>query len=67
MRAAVYDGNSNIILERSVELWNLRSSRLLKVLHSGRHRIQRIAVDGNSLLIVLPREVVVLENCLRDR
>ena len=58
-------GRFVLLFEKSVESWDMRRSRQLKVLHSGRHRIQRIAVDGHALIVVLPREVLVLENCLR--
>jgi hypothetical protein len=50
--------------DMSVELWDMRQPRRLTVLHGGRLHIQQVAVDGDAMIVVLPREVLVMENCL---
>ncbi|MEO6907338.1 MAG: hypothetical protein ABI210_05565 [Abditibacteriaceae bacterium] len=55
-------GQFFLLFARRIELWDLDKTRLLKLVYCGKEMIQRIAVDGNALLVVLPREVLVMEN-----
>jgi len=68
-RAVEFSGRAGLfvlLVEQRVEMWDMNSHIQVKVLHDSPEWIQRIAVDGDSIIVVLSREIVVLEECLNN-